>query len=60
MDRSAAPSHNIRLDERPEARGRAATTPAEIPSPGWKGILPRGERQLSADRVELGASGSAS
>ena len=38
-------------------RGRAATTPSEIPWPGWKDILLRLYNRLSRDRMLLIAAG---
>jgi membrane protein len=40
-----------------DGRGRSATTPAEIPWPGWKDILLRLYQRISRDRILLIAAG---
>lgn len=40
-----------------DARGRSATSPSEIPRPGWKDILWRVYREIGKDRVPLVAAG---
>ncbi|MDB2407234.1 YihY/virulence factor BrkB family protein [Jannaschia sp.] len=48
-----------RLTAKQKARGRDATTPAEIPAKGWKDILLRVKGEISSDHVGLIAAGCA-
>lgn len=42
-----------------DARGRFATSPAQIPSPGWKDIVRRTLQEVKADNVPITAAGVA-
>ncbi|MBV8739995.1 MAG: YihY/virulence factor BrkB family protein [Alphaproteobacteria bacterium] len=50
-------SGQINLTLQQDGRGRSATTPAEIPWPGWKDILLRLYQRISRDRILLIAAG---
>lgn len=45
--------------QRPQGRGREATHPKEIPSPGWRDILTRVWSELGSDHVTLVSAGLA-
>jgi len=45
--------------EAPDARGRLATHPEEIPAAGWRDILTRVKLEIGSDHVSLVASGLA-
>lgn len=57
QDHPGPNSGQIDLMPQQDGRGRSATTPAEIPWPGWKDILLRLYQRISRDRILLIAAG---
>ena len=56
-DTSPLERHPAHGQQQESERGRAATTPSEIPWPGWKDILLRLYNRLTRDRILLIAAG---
>lgn len=60
-DDAAGPGLAMRIAAQPDAHqlGRHATTPAEIPWPGWKAVLRRVAVEMMTDHVAVVAAGCA-